>query len=226
MQKYSHLLFDHDGVLVNTEHLYYESTRRKLAELDIDLTLPIYMQVMVNGSDVWELARAKGVSEEVVASQRQQRNQLYQALLGAENLSIEGVEEVLVKLKQKYSMAIVTTCKDADFAFIHQQRKSHSGHGLNIVPHMDLVLTRSSYTNSKPDPEPYLTALARFSIQSHQALIIEDSERGLRSAVAAGIDCAVVAHAFTASQDFSKATYRVKNLAELVVLLEELEEFE
>ena len=50
MQKYSHLLFDHDGVLVNTEHLYYESTRQKLAELDIDLTLPIYMQVMVNGS--------------------------------------------------------------------------------------------------------------------------------------------------------------------------------
>ena len=64
MQKYSHLLFDHDGVLVNTEHLYYESTRRKLAELDIDLTLPMYMQVMVNGSDVWELARVRGVSEE------------------------------------------------------------------------------------------------------------------------------------------------------------------
>ena len=42
MQKYSHLLFDHDGVLVNTEHLYYESTRQKLAELDIDLTRPIY----------------------------------------------------------------------------------------------------------------------------------------------------------------------------------------
>ncbi|MBT3610971.1 MAG: HAD family phosphatase [Gammaproteobacteria bacterium] len=215
MQKYSHLLFDHDGVLVNTEHLYYESTRRKLSELDIDLTLPIYMQIMVNGSDVWELARVRGLPEEVIASQRLQRNVLYQTLLGAEDLSIEGVEEVLVKLKQKYSMAIVTTCKDADFAYIHD----HSPNNLNIVPHMDLVLTRSSYTNSKPDPEPYLTALERFSITPDQALVIEDSERGLRSAVAAGIDCAVVEYAFTASQDFSKATYRIKNLSDLVILL-------
>jgi HAD superfamily hydrolase (TIGR01509 family) len=215
MQKYSHLLFDHDGVLVNTEHLYYESTRRKLSELDIDLTLSIYMQIMVNGSDVWELARVRGLPEEVIASQRLQRNVLYQTLLGAEDLSIEGVEEVLVKLKQKYSMAIVTTCKDADFAYIHD----HSPNNLNIVPHMDLVLTRSSYTNSKPDPEPYLTALERFSITPDQALVIEDSERGLRSAVAAGIDCAVVEYAFTASQDFSKATYRIKNLSDLVILL-------
>ena len=219
MQKYSHLLFDHDGVLVNTEHLYYESTRRKLSELDIDLTLPIYMQIMVNGSDVWELARVRGLPEEVIASQRLQRNVLYQTLLGAEDLSIEGVEEVLVKLKQKYSMAIVTTCKDADFAYIHD----HSPNNLNIVPHMDLVLTRSSYTNSKPNPEPYLTALERFSITPDQALVIEDSERGLRSAVAAGIDCAVVEYAFTASQDFSKATYRIKNLSDLVILLRGLE---
>ena len=216
MQKYSHLLFDHDGVLVNTEHLYYESTRRKLAELGIELTLPTYMQVMVNGSDVWELARERGVAEAGITEQRLQRNALYQELLGAEDLSIKGVEEVLVKLKGKYAMGIVTTCKDADFAYIH-----HNAHsGLNIVPHMDLVLTRSSYTNSKPDPEPYLTALERFSITPDQALVIEDSERGLRSAVAAGIDCAVVAYGFTASQDFSKATYRINNLAELVELLE------
>jgi beta-phosphoglucomutase-like phosphatase (HAD superfamily) len=112
-------------------------------------------------------------------------------------------------------MAIVTTCKDADFAYIHD----HSPNNLNIVPHMDLVLTRSSYTNSKPNPEPYLTALERFSITPDQALVIEDSERGLRSAVAAGIDCAVVEYAFTASQDFSKATYRIKNLSDLVILL-------
>ena len=215
MQKYSHLLFDHDGVLVNTEHLYYESTRRKLSEIDIDLTVQIYMQIMVNGSDVWELARVRGLPEEVIASQRLQRNVLYQTLLGAEDLSIEGVEEVLVKLKQKYSMAIVTTCKDADFAYIHD----HSPNNLNIVPHMDLVLTRSSYTNSKPNPEPYLTALERFSITPDQALVIEDSERGLRSAVAAGIDCAVVEYAFTARQDFYKATYRIKNLSDLVILL-------
>jgi HAD superfamily hydrolase (TIGR01509 family) len=215
MRKYSHLLFDHDGVLVNTEHLYYESTRRQLASLNIDLDLPHYMRVMVTGSDVWEMARDQGITEEAISRGRLQRNELYQQLLSGEDLSIAGVEGVLVELKQRFAMAIVTTCKDADFAYIHDRPEST----LNILPHMDLVLTRSSYTNSKPHPEPYLTALERFSIAPEQALVIEDSERGLRSAVAAGIDCAVVEYAFTATQDFSKATYRIKSLNELTTLL-------
>ena len=44
---------------------------------------------------------------------------------------------------------------------------------------------------------------------------VEDSERGLRAAVAAGLDCADVHHPFTAAQDFSLATHRVASLAEL-----------
>ena len=69
--------------------------------------------------------------------------------------------------------------------------------------------------NSKPDPEPYLLALSRFGIEPSKALVIEDSERGLRSAVAAGIHCAAVYHPFTADQDFTKARYRFRDLGEL-----------
>jgi beta-phosphoglucomutase-like phosphatase (HAD superfamily) len=46
-------------------------------------------------------------------------------------------------------------------------------------------------------------------------LVVEDSARGLRSAVAAGIDCAVVHNDFTESQDFSGAAYRIQALGEL-----------
>ena len=80
---------------------------------------------------------------------------------------------------------------------------------------MDFVLKRSYYQNSKPDPQPYLLALSRFGIEPSQALVIEDSERGLRSAVAAGIDCAAIYHPFTARQRFAKARYRFADLAEL-----------
>lgn len=46
-------------------------------------------------------------------------------------------------------------------------------------------------------------------------MAIEDSQRGLRAAMAAGLHCAVVHHPFTATQDFSLATYRVASLSEL-----------
>ena len=47
------------------------------------------------------------------------------------------------------------------------------------------------------------------------SLVVDDSSRGLSSAVAAGIDCAVVHHDFTATQDFSQASRRIESLREL-----------
>jgi beta-phosphoglucomutase-like phosphatase (HAD superfamily) len=49
----------------------------------------------------------------------------------------------------------------------------------------------------------------------HEAIAIEDSERGLRSAVAAGLACIVIEHTFTQSQDFSRATRVVQSIRDL-----------
>ncbi len=115
--------------------------------------------------------------------------------------------EVLAALSQYVRMAIVTTAKRADFELIHQQRQ--------ITTYMDFVLVREDYTRAKPDPDPYLTGLKRFGAAEEDALVVEDSARGLSSAVAAGIDCAIVYNGFTESQDFSGARYRIETLAEL-----------
>ena len=113
----------------------------------------------------------------------------------------------VAELSSYVRMAIVTTSKRADFELIHRDRQ--------LRQHMDFVLVRDDYTRAKPDPEPYLTALHRFGAGTHEALVVEDSARGLRSAVAAGIDCAVVDNEFTRSQDLSAATWRIRSLAEL-----------
>jgi beta-phosphoglucomutase-like phosphatase (HAD superfamily) len=61
---------------------------------------------------------------------------------------------------------------------------------------MDFVLVREDYELANPHPEPYLTALARFGANKEEALVVEDSARGLSSAVAAGIECAVIFNEF------------------------------
>jgi HAD superfamily hydrolase (TIGR01509 family) len=117
------------------------------------------------------------------------------------------VEETLHYLKNRYTLAIVTTAKQTDFDLIHSSR--------TIVNHFDLILTHKDYARSKPHPDPYLTALSHYELDAQDALVVEDSERGLRAAIAAGIDCAVAHHDFTASQDFTGATYRLANLTAL-----------
>ena len=84
---------------------------------------------------------------------------------------------------------------------------------------MDCVLVREDYEKSKPHPEPYLKGVKQFGCKKEEVLIVEDSERGLNSAVAAGIECAIVYNGFTKSHDFSKATYKIHSLSELESLL-------
>ena len=94
-----------------------------------------------------------------------------------------------------------------DFDIIHE--------GRHIRSFMDFVLTREDYQLAKPHPEPYLTGLKRFGATRQETLVVEDSSRGLSSAVAAGIDCAIVHNDFTQSQDFSQASHRIDTLSEL-----------
>ena len=209
--RYQYLLFDHDGVLVDTEFWYFEATRRALAELDIVLDRDNYQQIMIDGQAAWILAERAGVPQQLIDEKKRQRNAWYQRYLREENIEIPGVVDVLRSLAPDHGMAIVTTSKGVDFEVIHRER--------SIVEQMDFVLTREDYVNSKPDPEPYLLALQRFDADPSEALVIEDSQRGLRAAVAAGIDCAVVHNEFTSAHDFSDARYRIGTLAELPELL-------
>ena len=209
MKKY--ILFDHDGVLVDTEHWYFMSNKLALSELGIELDEEQYLNNMAKGISSWELARSMDIDESIIAEQRVRRNFYYQNYLKKEDIEISGVENLLSELSKDYKMAIITTSRRNDFELIHRDR--------NIVQYMDFVLAREDYNNAKPHPEPYLAGLEKFGGLKKETLIIEDSERGLKSAVAAGIDCAVVYNEFTKTHDFLKATHRIRSLSELPTLL-------
>jgi HAD superfamily hydrolase (TIGR01509 family) len=201
------ILFDHDGVLVDTEVWYYRAGERALADIGFTLDRDQYLRDMSLGLATWAQARAAGVDEATISTQREVRNRYYQEYLRTEDIEIEGVVEALAELSHHLRMAIVTTARRADFDVIHERRQ--------IRPFMEFVLAREDYERAKPHPEPYLTGLKRFGATRQDTLVVEDSSRGLSSAVAAGIDCAVVHNAFTRSQDFSRASFRIDTLSEL-----------
>ena len=205
MKKY--ILFDHDGVLVDTEFWYYKAGERALADIGLTLDQDQYLRDMSQGLGTWAQARAAGIDEQTISRQRVLRNNYYQEYLRTEAIEIEGVVDTLADLSKYVHMAIVTTAKRVDFDLIHEKR--------HIRQFMDFVLVREDYNLSKPHPEPYLTALNRLGATKQETLVVEDSARGLTSAVAAGIDCAIVHNNFTKTQDFSQATHRIKTLTEL-----------
>jgi len=202
-----YILFDHDGVLVDTELWYCRAGARALADIGFTMDEDQYLRDMNQGLATWAQARAAGVDEETISRQREVRNGYYQEYLRTERIEIDGVVEALAELATYVRMAIVTTATRVDFDVIHE--------GRHIRRFMEFVLTREDYRLAKPHPEPYLTALKRFGATPHETLVVEDSSRGLGSAVGAGIDCAVVHNDFTKSQDFSRANCRIDTLSEL-----------
>jgi len=206
------IFWDNDGVLVDTERLYFLATQQVLATVGIPLTKAQYIALfLVQGTGAWHLAADKGVSPRAIEQLRYERNTLYRTLLCQEPLLIDGVQGVLDALHETYVMGIVTTSQQDHFALIHQTT--------GLLPYFRFVLTASDYTQSKPHPEPYLLAIERSGFRQDECLVIEDSERGLTAAKAAGLRCIVVPSAFTCGSNFAGA-YRV--LASLQELLTEL----
>ena len=201
------ILFDHDGVLVDTEYWYFKAGERALADIGFTMDRDQYLRDMTQGNATWAQAVAAGIDERAIAKQREVRNAYYQEYLRTEDIEIDGVLETLDVLAGVYRMGIITTSKPDDFALIHEERA--------ILDYMDFYLARDDYERAKPHPEPYLKGLQRFGATAAETVVIEDSARGLESAVAAGIDCIVVANEFTASHDLSKATAKVAAFREM-----------
>ncbi len=169
------------------------------------------MHYMQNGISVWSIPREKGVSEELIKGQRKKRNEYYRNYLQNQNIEIPNVIKVLRELKEHFSMAIVTTSRREDFDLIHEKR--------SILDYMDFSLTLEDYKRSKPFPDPYIKGLSTFNARPEDCIIIEDSSRGLKSAIAAEIECIIIKHEFTKNHDFTGAKCIVKNIQKVPEIL-------
>ena len=191
------ILFDNDGVLVDTEALYFRANREALASVGVELDEATYIEYFLReGLGAWHLAEARGITPAGIAELRAVRDRRYFQLVDESEIVIPGVSELLPRLSARFRMAIVTSSEPGPFA------RTHARTGL--LPHFELVLTRVDYTNAKPDPEPYLCAVSRLGVEAARCLVM-DSERGLRAAKAAGLACWVVPSGLTATGNFAAA---------------------
>src|SRR5690348_14172485 len=109
---WSTLLWDHDGVLVDTEGLYFQATREILARIGVELSRELYKQLfLVEGKGAFHLASARGASTREIDALRAARDARYAELLARGDLLIPGALALLSRLRQRFRMAIVTSSK-------------------------------------------------------------------------------------------------------------------
>jgi len=184
------VFWDNDGVLVDTEVLYFQATRELLALTGVTLTEALFTRISLQeGRSAFALAAERGVTPEEIDRLHEARNRRYTELLQGGVRIMAGVKEALGALQGQVVQGVVTSSRREHFETMHQ--------GTGLLSHFDFILTREDFTLSKPDPEPYQRAMARCGLGPEDCVAVEDSPRGLASALAAGMRCLVVPNDLT-----------------------------
>jgi len=202
MTRIKGILWDNDGVLVNTEHLFYETNREVFAEHGIDLTPQHFFDwFLTENFGAWHLLHEKGYTQVQTEALRDTRNRRYsQRLMREDRLENAGIGLVLANLSQRVPMGVVTSSQREHFHLVHDK--------LGLKSYFDFIITEEDAGETKPSPEPYLLGLKKLGIAAGECLVVEDSPRGLQAARAAGIRCIVLRHPLMQEFSFDGA-YRV-----------------
>ena len=212
MESTKAIFWDNDGVLVDTEHLYFQATQHVLASIGLPLTREDYIELfLVQGRGAWHFAEEQGVAPPEIERLRNARNALYGDWLAQGPRVLPGVTQVLDALHGKYMMGIVTSSRKDHFDVIHRNT--------DLLKYFDFVLTAADFERVKPDPEPYRRAVERSGVDRQACVAIEDSARGLESARGAGIGCIVVPTALTQGSNFAGADRILGSIAEILDVL-------
>ncbi len=207
------VVFDLDGLLVNTEDLYEKSGNELLSqhghtmndnlrEQIIGLTAHESLQTMI---DAFAL---NTTTEELYAKSEA----IMQRLIANELQPMPGMLELLAALEAGRVPRIVATCG-----------RRHYAHELlevcNVAHHFELVLTADDVERGKPHPEIYELAAQRLGLSPVATMVLEDSANGVRAASAAGAYTVAVPNRHTASHSFEGASLIAETLADQRILI-------
>ena len=166
------ILWDNDGVLVDTEGLYFRATQTVLQTVGIDLTAEQFKEISLRrGESTFRLAVEQGSAPRRSPAFGPNGIGSTPSCWRPQSCVIDGAEEVLRSLHGQVRMGVVTSTRRKHFEIAHAK----SG----LTKYLDFVIAHEDYRHTKPHPEPYLTAMARHGLRPEECIVVEDSERGL-----------------------------------------------
>lgn len=180
------VIFDMDGTLLDTEAEH----RRVMAQAADALGWPFSEDVQLAMIGIHREANRAMLVKRFGADFPLEQfyadaDRLFEAALEAAVPMRPGVEPLLQQLAQAGIPMAIATSTEAPYA---QQRLQKAG----LLDYFDTVVTRNDVDRPKPHPEPYLLAARRLGVDPAQAIAVEDSYAGVRSAAAAGMATVMV----------------------------------
>ena len=216
IKDFSAIIFDMDGVFIDTEVLVFKIFRQVFAPYNIDLTDEYQYKFIGQpfSSNLTDIRQDFGIEFDSEAL-RIQFDNTYEKVLSTSKLDVqEGVKEIVQWAQQyDFNIGLCTTSTRQQVNTIFNVVKTPSFDPFSIF---QTVVTGDSVNTRKPHPEPYLTTAHNLQVQPHECLVIEDSLSGIQAAKAAGCTCVALRHPYSQHLDFSIADMEIDALRTLL----------
>lgn len=202
------VIFDFDGLLLDTETAEYEEWVKIFCSLEATLTLQDWLKYVGTWIDASLMdLLAQRTSKPFVAEELRSRHEEAVRANVNKKSFCDGVTTLVPALHA--AGLKVAIASNSAFPWV----QDHLDHR-NYRENFDVICTGNEVKRLKPEPDIYLLALERLGVQDAEAVVFEDSLPGTMAALRAGLQVYVVPNSITVQSKFPPEAKRLGSLAE------------
>ena len=205
------VIFDMDGVIVDTEPVHHYAYHQHFKQLNIEVTSEMYASFTGNSTrNIFQKLKAQfNLQEDVEDLILRKRHLFNEAFDLKEDLYlIDGVEELIKDLHANGMQLVVAS--SASKVTINRVFTR-----FNLHQYFTHIVSGEDFPKSKPHPAIFEHAASLSIASKENCIVIEDSTNGIQAAVSAGIFCVGYDSFHSKDQDLSKANIVIRNFNEL-----------
>lgn len=202
------VIFDMDGVLVDSEPVYFAANQRLFAGLGIRVDAASYARfVGLDANLMWSaLKQENGLQQSVPELVRMEADGMLKGLLQADLQPMAGAEDLLAGLREKgMRLAVASSSSRAVIATVLSK--------LGLSHFFPVTVSGEQVAHGKPAPDIFLETAKELGVAAQHCLVIEDSAAGVRAARAAGMLVAGFSNPGSGEQDLSAAERVIESLS-------------
>jgi len=203
------VIFDMDGVLIDSEPAYLDMNKRLFADFGIEMDEKDYKALVgLPSIPMWTMLKKKyDLKNEVNDFLMIEKKRMHE-ILESDIISnpVEGVTELLGTLRENnFKLSIASSSAKENVNFIISK--------LNLTGYFDFIISGEEVKNGKPSPDIFLAVSGKFRISPDKCYVIEDSNNGIIAARTAGMNCIGFTNNDSNSQDLSGSDFILKNFS-------------
>jgi beta-phosphoglucomutase family hydrolase len=195
------VIFDMDGVIINSEPLHYEANQQLFDKLGFSVPMNEYSNYIgISTEKMWEDLRDKyDLNENLDTLTDKHRKHTHDFIRKNMNGNeIPGIRKILEELKDKNIKTAVASSSSKNL--IETVIK-----GFDLCQYFDILVSGEEVEKGKPNPDIFIYAAKKLKVNIKNCLVIEDSTNGIKAAKKAGAKCIGFNNPDSHGQDLTKA---------------------